>query len=86
MKIEIIDRAGYTFMKKVKLPIIVEGRPLCQGFMITTRELRNAGVPVESCFSDDYEWCFSGLRACKAEEEARKASLFARFNNWLRKL
>lgn len=86
MKIEIIDRAGYTFMEKVKLPIIVEGRPYYQGFFITTRELRKAGVPVESCFCDDYEWCFSGLRACKAEEEARKASWFARFNNWLRKL
>ena len=85
MKIEIIDRAGYTFMEKVKLPIIVEGRPLCQGFMLKTRELRNAGVPVESCFSDDYEWCFSGLRAYKVKE-ARKASWFTRFNNWLRKL
>lgn len=86
MKIEIIDRAGYTFMEKVKLPIIVEGRPYYQGFFITTRELRKAGVPVESCFHDDYEWCFSGLRACIAEKEARKASWFARFNNWLRKL
>ena len=85
MKIEIFDDGGYSFMKGVKLPIIVEGRPLCQGFMIKTRELRNAGVPVESCFSDDYEWCFSGLRAHKVKE-ARKASWFTRFNNWLRKL
>lgn len=81
MKIEIIGDGGYNFMYGVKLPIIVEGTPYYAGFLVTTGELRKAGIHIES-FRDDYEWCFVHAYA----REARKASWFARFNNWLRKL
>ena len=81
MKIEIIGDGGYNFMSGVKLPIIVKGTPFYDGFLIPTRELQKAGVPIEG-HSPEYEWCF----ACEYAREVRKASLFARFNNWLRNL
>lgn len=86
MKIEIINDANYSFLKGVKLPIIVRGTPFYDSFLVTTKELRKAGVSFEGIYNDDYEWCFLDRFARKAEEEARKASLFSRFNNFLRNL
>lgn len=85
IEIEIFDNGGYSFMKGVKLPIIVRGTPFYDSFLIPTRELRKAGASFEGIYNDDYEWCFLDRFARKAEE-ARKASWFTRFNNWLRKL
>lgn len=85
MKIEIISDADYSFLKGVKLPIIVRGTPFYDSFLVTTKELRKAGVSFEGIYND-YEWCFLDRFARKAEEEARKVSLFARFNNLLRNL
>lgn len=56
MKIEIFYRR-YSFLDKVNLPIIVEGTQYYDGFLVTTGELRKAGVPVDSEFHDNYEWC-----------------------------
>lgn len=84
MKIKIFYRR-YSFLENVDLPLIVEGTPYFDGFLVTTGELRKSGVPVDPEFHDNYEWCFSGLSASRVKE-ARKASWFARFNNWLRKL
>ena len=85
MKIEIISDADYSFLKGVKLPIIVRGTPFYDSFLVTTKELRKAGVSFEGIYNDDYEWCFLDRFARKAEK-ARKESCFARFNNWLRNL
>ncbi|EIF8777454.1 hypothetical protein PIJPGVCJ_CDS0189 [Escherichia phage MIZ5] len=62
IKIEIFDDGGYSFMKGVKLPIIVEGRPYGHDYVVETQELQKAGVPIKG-YSPEYKWCFLSKEA-----------------------
>lgn len=57
IKIEIFDDGGFSFMKGVELPIIVEGRPHRLDYVVETQELQKAGVPIKG-YSPEYKWCF----------------------------
>lgn len=63
IKIEIFGNGGFSFMKGVELPIIVEGLPYrLNDYLVETQELRKAGVPIKG-YSPDYKWCFLSKEA-----------------------
>lgn len=63
IKIEIFGDGGFSFMKGVELPIIVEGRPYrLDDYLVETQELQKAGVPIKG-YSPDYKWCFLSKEA-----------------------
>lgn len=62
IKIEIFDDGGYSFMKGVELPIIVEGIPYGLDYIVETQELQKAGVPIKGYYPE-YGWCFLSKEA-----------------------